>query len=413
MKGIKDRLRNWKRAVIPAMLVGFLGFNFTFGISTIQNRLLDTPLRKAGNGSGVYVCNQGLLFYNEGLGKHQCVSCPNGVEGYEARGNNVVCWTTQLVPSCRFGQYNNQTGLCETQPNTAQCPGNGVWDNSIKLCREDANINTIKQGFSFEDGFGVFDYGQFFETFSNPTIIPFEYGVGVIDDSQFPEPFYSFTIVPFNNGQNAYFRVINTDEIDIPIIGGNGSAFIGYPRWSNGDFKVWINLSNGSFNVYTEEIDNHPESSSWLNYMGSGCTQGNSDFWICLDGRGHILFADRKGYSTGWRPFYCPLNSDWSSTRNACIQASCPDSGYTYNSSLGFCVSNPVCPSGYSYNQATGLCETHSKGYNPAQNCPTGYTKNGSICQGNPIYVCPTGYTWSGITNRCEAGGSVNDAVSY
>ena len=480
---------------IVSIAIGILTGIYAYGGTSIQNPLLDTPLRGAGAQS--YVCSSGNLTV-DGNGNYVCVDCP-GTGTYNPSTRKCE---TSAIPSCSSGYtYNSSTGKCESPPNSARCPAGGSWNNSTKRCEAPLNITYVKRGFSFEDSGGIIWYGMVpygwnrkytgfkitrkgtIDFFAQETVysvykdvqrdrggryIEFDRGDSNYSNvvSKFINRFSRFLdcrpivlsiiigrrnriqgykcyidnsqpkgCVTLSNGKTSCFSsrirysywratynaTITESGLDksIPIINGNSSYYIGYPRYSDGDFNVTLYIRNGNFRLYLREDDNCDGWSGTLNYRGAGTTRttrcGN-DAGFEFDGKGHFRFTDRKRFNSGWRPFYCPLGADWSDRYNACIRWSCPSA---YRNQGGICVADPICDSGYSYNSFLKKCEkcvernwkeicTKWDRYDPANGCIPPATKNGNVCQLDPIYICPSGYSWNGVV--CEASPSVSPA---
>ncbi|MBN2570066.1 MAG: conjugal transfer protein TraN [Deltaproteobacteria bacterium] len=108
------------------------------------------------------------------------------------------------------------------------------------------------------------------------------------------------------------------------------------------------------------------------------------------------------------------------------------DSGYTYDSAIGYCKANATCNSSGTLNTSDDKCQL-SYSYS----CPSDYTYNYtySVCQKTPVCssgtyntstdrceqdasaVCTTGYTYDGATGMCKVnvicgdGGSLNTST--
>ncbi|HAL86923.1 MAG TPA: hypothetical protein DCM31_08695 [Deferribacteraceae bacterium] len=133
---------------------------------------------------------------------------------------------------------------------------------------------------------------------------------------------------------------------------------------------------------------------------------------------------DAENYWQEKTVYHCALNGQSYENQvectNECQDSQSTDIVYTcpagsYNPARDVCETSPSCPDGGSYNTTTDRCETPV-----TTSCPTGYTRNGSICQANPVcssgtynssakkcvinatLTCPTG-SYNASTNKCES----------
>ena len=111
----------------------------------------------------------------------------------------------------------------------------------------------------------------------------------------------------------------------------------------------------------------------------------------------------------------CPTGTSFNQTTGKCESAPACPSGTTFNAGNDRCEANfAACLSGYSYNSTTNKCEVSTVLTTQSETCPSGSSFNPSLgkCETNNLTPCQTGYTYNAGTNKCEIAATFVPASS-